>query len=53
MICHKCKQPIENMTVYKHLPGIGDVHVECPADPQQSLIEEERLDVDADAQYPD
>lgn len=54
MICQKCKQPIENMTNYQHQKGIGDVHLACPSDPQQTLMgDDEAVRVDDDAQYPD
>jgi len=54
MTCTKCKRPIEDMTVYRNVPGIGACHVECPSAPQQNLIgDEDRLPVDDDPQYPD
>ncbi len=54
MTCAKCGLPIRGSESYKHVQGMGDVHLQCPLPPEQAgLFEEEGLDVDQDASYPD
>ncbi len=54
MICPRCKQTVAKGVPTRHLSGVGEVHVSCPPDPQQSLLgEDEMIPFDRDANYPD
>ncbi len=54
MNCCRCKQPIRAGEKYKYLNGAGEAHDRCPPPPDVGLFgEDERMDVDQDAAYPD
>ncbi len=54
MTCAKCKQTLQKWQTSRFAPGMGLIHVECPPDPQQSLLgEDEMIPFDRDANYPD
>lgn len=55
MICAKCKRPITRLEIYYFAPGVGDIHYQCPPDPQASLMaEDDSLPIDHIPEtYPD